>query len=77
MPDIAPLLALMYDVIHWKNKPLSFLIWIGTMAAVHSFEPWMIPAALVGVLVVGKIQPSLFVKKKVILFYIFITINKF
>ncbi|CAG5104662.1 Oidioi.mRNA.OKI2018_I69.chr1.g1430.t2.cds [Oikopleura dioica] len=64
MPDIAPLLALMHDVIHWKNKPLSFLIWIGTMAAVHSFEPWMIPAALVGVLVVGRIQPSLFVKKK-------------
>ena len=67
MPDIAPLLALMYDVIHWKNKPLSFLIWIGTMAAVHSFEPWMIPAALVGVLIVGRVQPSLFVKKKVIL----------
>ncbi|CBY31374.1 unnamed protein product [Oikopleura dioica] len=64
MPDIAPLLALMYDVIHWKNKPLSFLIWIGTMGAVHSFEPWMIPAALVGVLVVGRMQPSLFVKKK-------------
>jgi hypothetical protein len=54
----------MSDIINWKNPALSFIVWIGTIGGVYSFEPWMITAALPPVLILGRVAPGLFVKHK-------------
>ena len=64
MPDMAPALKMMHDIIHWKYPVLSFFVWVGVVGGVYTFEPWMITAALPPVLIMGRIAPGLFIKHK-------------
>ena len=55
---------MMHDIIHWKHPFLSFMVWIGVVGGVYTFDPWMITAALPPVLIMGRIAPGLFIQHK-------------
>ena len=54
------------DIIHWKNKVVSMGVLLGFWAAVLSFQPFMITAGMIPLLIMGRIAPGLFIKHKVI-----------
>ena len=53
---------MMHDIIHWKYKALSMAVLMGFWAAVLTFQPFMITAALIPLLIMGRVAPGLFVK---------------